>query len=100
MFSNLRTLNDAFELRSSVPVNQAKKPDVDFLRSTTYTPKPRGAVYGQYEMREQQHQSYQTEAHDTKPSVDQPPHSFKFDKYVKKEEPEKDWKNDPGKIGR
>ena len=48
VFSNMRGGNDGFQLRSSVPVNVTKKPDVDFLRNTTYTPKPKGMFFGQY----------------------------------------------------
>lgn len=51
----MRGGNDGFELRSSVPVNVTKKPDVDFLRNTTYTPKPKGMFFGQYEGADQHH---------------------------------------------
>ena len=65
-------------------MNQAKKPDVDFLRTTTYTPKPKGMFYGQNDGGDQHH-NFHTEAHDTKPTFDQPSYHFKFDKHVKKD---------------
>jgi hypothetical protein len=70
----MKTGNDGFELRSSVPVNHSKKPDIEFLRNTTFTPKPKGLFFGQHEVNDQHH----TDVSEKQTNVEQPSYPFKF----------------------
>lgn len=92
MFSNMRGGDSAFELRSSVPVNHTKKPEMEFLRNTTFTPKPKGMLYGQYNYEGEVHAN--TETYESKSTVESCSYSFKFDRTIKKDEEPKDRKND------
>lgn len=91
VFSSMKGGNDAFELRSSVPVNNVKKPEIEFLRNTTFTPKPKGLFYGQHH-NEGEHNLH-TESYQSKSTVEPYTYSFKFDRSIKKEE-DKDHKSD------
>ena len=90
----------AFELRGSVPVNYTKKPDVQFLRNTTLTPKPKGLYSGQYNHYDNWNQSPITESHDTKTTPNKLEYSPRFDNYLKNMEYEKEMKNQKFKYSK
>ena len=91
VFSNNK--ESAFELRSSVPVNYTKKPNVQFLRNTTFNPKAQGLYSGQYNFNDNWNQSPNTESQDNKPSFNKLAYSPKFDNYLKNNDYDKDWRN-------
>ena len=92
VFSNIKGNNDAFELRGSVPIAPIKKPDVDFLRMTSFTPKPKPLYFGNDEGNSH-NQSHRNDSHDHKSGLDHH-YSFKFDKTHKEEKAERDYKNE------
>lgn len=88
----------AFELRCSVPVNYTKKPDTEFLRNTTLTPKPKGFYELEYNHKEKWTSLAGTEGQNNKPALSKLPYSPRFENYVKTEGYLKDWRNDKFKY--
>lgn len=67
-------------------MNHAKKPDVEFLRNTTFTPKLKGLHPGQYNTNDTWNNSPNTESHESKATFTKQIYSPKFDNYFRNDD--------------